>query len=359
MEYAPPPFFRQGPSALARLATFALLSILLLVLDARFNLLERARQGVATVLYPLQRAVHAPGNAASSASRYAVDQGVLIAENARLKAAHLESAKASLRSAQLESENTNLRNLLAMKQRLPVEAVAAEMLYDARDPFTRKVIIDKGMNAGIKGGMVVMDATGVMGQVTRAYPFIAEVSLLTDKNQAIPVQVVRNGLRAVAFGGASVASGGAGEGRAMELRFLAANADVREGDVLVTSGIDGTYLPGLPVALVMKIEREAGYAFARITCMPSAGIDHFGQILVLTAEVKLPSLPGAEADDKPVKGKRKRARADAVEKGGAVRDSAGNLPAVNPGGNVPASAAPAGSTASTAASPAAKPGATK
>ncbi len=318
MEYAPPPFFRQGPSALARLAVFAVLSILLLVLDARFKLLERGRLGVATVLYPLQRAAHAPGDAASNASRYAIDQRLLIAENARLKSAQLDSAKANLRTAQLESENTNLRGLLAMKERLPVAAVAAEMLYDARDPFTRKVIIDKGLNAGIKGGMVVMDATGVMGQVTRAYPSLAEVSLLTDKNQAIPVQVVRNGLRAVAFGGASVASGGTGEGRAMELRFLAANADVREGDVLVTSGLDGIYLPGLPVASVMKIEREAGYAFARITCMPSAGIDHFGQVLVLTTEVKLPPLPVAEPDDKLVKGKRKRPRPENIEKDAAA-----------------------------------------
>ena len=327
MEYAPPPFFRQGPSALVRLVTFALLSILLLVLDARFKLLERGRLGVATVLYPLQRAAHAPGDAASNAGRYAADQRALIAENARLKAAQLDAARAVMRSAQIESENTNLRALLAMKERLPVQAVAAEMLYDARDPFTRKVIIDKGMSAGIKGGMVVMDATGVMGQVTRAYPFIAEVSLLTDKNQAIPVQVVRNGLRAVAFGGAN-------EGRAMELRFLAGNADVREGDVLVTSGIDGTYLPGLPVAVVFKIEREAGYAFARITCTPSAGIDHFGQILVLTTEVKLPALPGAEAEDKPVKGKRKRPRGDAADKDGASPASK-STPAGNPA-NTPA-----------------------
>ena len=315
MEYAPPPFFRQGPSALARLAAFALLSILLLVLDTRFKLLERARFAVATVLYPLQRAAHAPGDAATNAGRYAADQRSLLAENARLKAAQLDSAKTNLRSAQIESENTNLRGLLTMKERLPVQAVAAEMLYDARDPFTRKVIIDRGMSQGIKGGMVVMDAIGVMGQITRAYPFVAEVSLLTDRNQAIPVQVVRNGLRAIAFGGAN-------EGRAMELRFLAANADVREGDVLVTSGIDGTYLPGLPVATVQKIEREAGYAFAKITCTPAAGIDRFGQVLVLTTEVKQAPQPVPEVEEKPVKGKRKRPpRTEAPEKNGAANSS--------------------------------------
>lgn len=310
MEYHPPPFFRQGPSALARLAAFATLSLLLLVLDARFKLLENGRLALATVLYPLQRAAHTPGEVASSATRYAADQRILLEENARLKQAQLASAKMNLRTEHLEAENVNLRNLLAMRERLPVQAVAAELLYDARDPFTRKVIIDKGLGQGIKGGMVVMDALGVIGQVTRAYPYVAEVSLLTDKNQAIPVQVVRNGLRAVAYGGSAATVEGR-EGRAMELRFLAANADVREGDVLVTSGLDGTYLPGLPVATVSKIEREAGYAFAKIICIPSAGIDRFGQVLVLTTEIKLPPEPTvAEEGDKLPKGKRKRARAE-------------------------------------------------
>lgn len=312
MEYHPPPFFRQGPSALARMAAFATLSILLLVLDVRFKLLERGRLVLATVLYPLQRAAHAPGDAAAHASRYAADQRLLIEENTRLRAAQLEAAKVNLRTAHLDAENVNLRGLLEMRERLPVQAVAAELLYDARDPFTRKIIIDKGMSHGVKGGMVVMDAAGVIGQVTRAYPFIAEVSLLTDKNQAIPVQVVRNGLRAVAYGGSTGASPDGREARAMELRFLAANADVREGDVLVTSGIDGTYLPGLPVAIVVKIEREAGYAFAKIVCTPAAGIDRFGQVLVLTTDIKLPAPPAAEVEEKGTKVKRKKPRAEGI-----------------------------------------------
>ncbi len=321
MEYHPPPFFRQGPSALARMAAFATLSILLLVLDARFKLLERGRLALATVLYPLQRAAHAPGDAASHAGRYAADQRLLIEENARLRGVQLESARINLRTAHLEAENVNLRGLLAMRERLPVQAVAAELLYDARDPFSRKIIIDRGLSQGVKGGMVVMDAAGVIGQVTRAYPFIAEVSLLTDKNQAIPVQVVRNGLRAIAYGGSTGTVPDGREARAMELRFLAANADVREGDVLVTSGIDGTYLPGLPVATVLKIEREAGYAFAKIVCTPAAGIDRFGQVLVLTTEIKLPAPPpAADAEEKGVKGKRKKSRAE----GAAGPDASSN-----------------------------------
>ncbi|HEY4372352.1 MAG TPA: rod shape-determining protein MreC [Burkholderiales bacterium] len=309
MEYTPPPFFRQGPSALARLVAFAALSLFLLVLDARFKVLERVRFGIATVLYPLQRTVRLPGDAVFDAGTYFERQRLLMDENTRLKAAQLDSAQRLLRSAQVESENTNLRAVLAMRQRLPVVTVAAETLYEARDPFTRKVVIDKGTSNGIQGGQVVVDGAGVMGQVTRAFPFVSEVSLLTDRDQAIPVQVVRNGLRAIAYGTPGGVSG-IGEAGAMELRFLAANADVREGDVLVTSGIDGTYLAGLPVATVVRIEREAGYAFAKILCKPAAGIDRFGQVLVLMNTARAlppPPLPD-DNDEKGARGRRPKRR---------------------------------------------------
>jgi rod shape-determining protein MreC len=306
MEYTPPPFFRQGPSALARLVAFSTLSVALLVLDARYKVLERVRFGVATVLYPMQRAARFPGEAASGASGYMERQRQLIEENARLKQSELTAAQRVLRAGQVEGENTNLRALLAMRERLPVIAVAAETLYEARDPFTRKVTIDRGLNEGVHPGQVVVDGTGVMGQVTRSNLFVSEVSLLTDRDQAIPVQVLRNGLRAIAYGTPGGAPGGAADTGSMELRFLAANADVREGDVLVTSGIDGTYLPGLPVASVTHIEREAGYAFAKIVCKPAAGIDRFGQVLVLMSEAKLPAPLPPEIEEKSAKGKPKR-----------------------------------------------------
>ena len=312
MEYAPPPFFKQGPSALARLAMFAALSVALLVVDARFRVLENVRMGVAVVLYPLQRVARAPWEALTGASGYFGRQQSLMAENIRLERDRLEASKSLLRAAQLESENANLRSLMAMRARLKVVSVAAEMLYDARDPFTRKVVIDRGTKHAIRPGQVVVDAAGVMGQVTRAFPLIAEVSLLTDRDQAIPVQVVRNGLRAIAYGTPSGA-----EGSAMELRFLAANADVQQGDLLVTSGIDGTYPAGLPVASVLRIEREAGYAFARIICKPAAGTDRFGQVLVLQAEALVAPPPPPEVEEKPVKGKRKRLRGDTTGKSAA------------------------------------------
>ena len=166
------------------------------------------------------------------------------------------------------------------EKRLPRKAIFAEILYAARDPFSRKVVIDKGSQSGIQAGEPVIDDVGVIGQVTRVYLLMSEVTLLSDKDQAIPLQVLRTGLRAIAYGGA--------EGGMLDLRFMPANADIRNGDVLVTSGIDGTYPPGLPVATVARIERDAAYAFARVTLAPTAGIDRYRQVLVLSNEANAP-----------------------------------------------------------------------
>ena len=136
----------------------------------------------------------------------------------------------------------------------------------------------------------MIDETGVVGQVTRVHPLLSEVTLITDKDQAIPVQVVRNGLRAVAFGG--------GASGTLELRFMAANADIQNGDRLVTSGIDGTYPPGLPVATVVRIERDAAYAFARVVCQPAAGVDRGRYVLVLSRRGRAPAAPGGGAAGK-------------------------------------------------------------
>lgn len=315
MEYAPPPFFKQGPSAFARLMFFALSSIALLVADARYQILDKVRFGVALVLYPAQRLARAPGEAIGGASGYVGRQDTLLAENQRLKAEQLDQSRRVMSVAQIESENAHLRKLLAMRERLSVSSVAAQVLYDSRDPFTRKVIIDRGVTHGIAPGMVVVDGAGVIGQITRAYPFLAEVSLLTDRDQAIPVQVVRNGLRAIAYGTP------AQEGGTMELRFLPANTDVQQGDVLVTSGIDGTYLPGLPVATVARIEREAGYAFAKIVCTPAGGVDRHGHVLVLKSSAPpAPPPPVTEPEEKGGRGKKKRLRE--AEGAGAALPSA-------------------------------------
>lgn len=282
-----------------RLTFFVSLAVLLMVLDARFRYAEPVRQVVALAAYPLQRAAMAPLDLFHAVADYFSTAAALREENAALKARQLRAAPEMLQLEALQEENNQLRRLLEAQARLARKSVFAEIIYAARDPFSRKVVIDKGSQNGILPGQPVIDDIGVIGQVTRAYLLMSEVTLLSDKNQAIPLQVLRNGLRAVAYGGA--------EGGMLDLRFMAANADIKNGDTLVTSGIDGTYPPGLPVATVARIERDSAYAFARITLAPTAGTDRYRQVLVLSNEDK-PS-PPVEAEEplrKPSKTKRKR-----------------------------------------------------
>lgn len=299
MDHQPPPFFNRGPAPLVRLTFFVSLAILLMVLDARFRYAENVRQVVALAAYPIQRVAMAPLDLFHGVANYFSSTTALREENTALRTKQLRAAQELLQLEALSEENKQLRRLLQAQERLPRKSVFAEILYTARDPFSRKVVIDKGSQHGILAGQPVIDDVGVIGQVTRVYLLMSEVTLLSDKDQAIPLQVQRNGLRAVAYGG--------GEGGMLDLRFMAANADISNGDVLVTSGIDGTYPPGLPVATVSRIERDAAYAFARISLAPTAGVDRYRQVLVLAYEFK--ALPPPEAEQparKPPRTKRLR-----------------------------------------------------
>ena len=296
--HQPPPFFKRGPAPLARLVFFVVLSLALLVLDLKYRTLELARQGVATVLYPLQRAAYAPVDLYEQLDGYFSSLSAVQQENVLLKRKEVESAKWLLRQQHLELENQRLRQLLDMKARQPVSSTLADIIHAARDPFSRRVIVDKGSQQGIVAGQAVVDEAGVLGQVTRVYPMQSEVTLVTDKNQAVPVQIVRNGLRTVLFG--------ASDGQ-LELRFLAANADVQPGDQLVTSGLDGVYLPGLPVAKVLRVDRDAAYSFARIVCEPAAGVEKHGQVLLLgLREALQQQVEESATRDRPAKTKRGR-----------------------------------------------------
>ncbi|HEY6896078.1 MAG TPA: rod shape-determining protein MreC [Rhodocyclaceae bacterium] len=295
--HSPPPFFKRGPAPLVKLVFFSAFSVALLVADLRFHALEWLRFGVATAAWPLQRLAYLPVEAGGDFGKYFSRLSKVEAENAELHQRQLTTAAELLRQQHLEDENRRLRALLDMKARQPAGGQVADILFAARDPFSRRVVIDRGMQNNIGAGQVVIDDLGVVGQVTRVFPLVSEVTLLTDKNQAIPIQVQRNGLRAVLFG---ADAGG------MELRFLATNADVQQGDVLVTSGLDGVYQPGLPVAKVASIDRNNAFAFARIRCEPLAGVERHGQVLVLATRTAMAERP-VEPDvvpDGPVKGKR-------------------------------------------------------
>ena len=177
---------------------------------------------------------------------------------------------------QLAQENIRLRKLLELRDRLDTPAQAAQVIYDTADPFTRRVVIDQGQVHGVEQGVTVMDEGGVLGQVTRVFPLVSEVTLLVDRDQSIPVLNLRTGARAVAYGDPTAEHGGG-----IELRFIQANADVREGDLLTTSGVDGVYPPGLPVARVAHVERRADSAFARIYCQPLAQVQGVRHVVVL------------------------------------------------------------------------------
>jgi len=283
LERTPPPFFRQGASATSRLILFAALALFLMVADTRFALTALVRTGVATVLYPVQWVLLQPVQWARSgytelqALRSAYGDAQALREQLRLLAPRAQQFE------QLAAENERLRRLRELRERPATAGLAAQVLYDAADPYVHKVVIDKGLIHGVAEGAPVIDEAGVLGQVTRVYPSLAEVTLLIDADYAIAVLNTRTGVRAVAFGEPQR------HGGVLELRYMATNADVQPGDLLVTSGIDGVYPPGLAVARVSVVERRKESPFALIHCTPQARVDGAMQVLVLPALA--PQLP--------------------------------------------------------------------
>lgn len=296
MEHQPPPFFKAGPTPLVRLLIFSLLSIALLVTDAKFRYLETLRQAASIVIYPLQRIAAAPASIAQRIGEFFVTQDSLRADKARLVQQNAENAVALQQLQALRAENVHLRKLLGVREQIVVKSTPAEVLYAARDPFSRRIVIDRGSQHGVQNGQPVIDHVGVIGQVTRAYPWLSEVNLITDKGHVVPVQNLRNGTRGILAG--------TGIGGALEMRFVPLSADFQIGDKLVTSGIDGIYPPGLPVAEVTNVERNAAYLFAGITCRPLANINSTAQVLVVSAERQLPARPAEE--EKPVRARKAR-----------------------------------------------------
>ena len=276
LDRSPPPFFNQGPSALSRLVFFSALALFLMVADSRFHLVQPLRAAIATALYPAQWLALQPVQMVRDATAYLTEL-----KTARLteEAARSKLAEQSQRAGQVEQlllENNRLRQLLTLRERVQVPATAAQVLYDATDPYSRRVVIDKGQMQGIQPGSPVMDESGVLGQVTRVYPFVSEITLLIDRDQVIPVMNARTGARSVAYGDPSQ------HGGMMELRYMSVTEDVKEGDLLTTSGVDGVYAPGLPVARVTRVDRRSDTSFARIVCQPLASLSAVNHVMVLT-----------------------------------------------------------------------------
>lgn len=294
-----PQFFRAGPSPQVRLFFFALLSILLMVMDSRFGSFSGIRQTVGMIIYPLQRLAYIPATLFDQVEQL-INDFRLTEEIAYLRQQYFFNQQKLFRLQMLEEENAQLRKLLGSAQQTEVKAIMAEILYTPRDPFNRKVTLNKGSSSEIAAGQVVVDDLGVIGQITQVHPFLSEVTLITDKDHSVPVQVARNGLRSVISG--------AGKNNELELRYLSVNADIQKGDLLITSGIGGVYPPGLPVAQVENIEHDRSRDFAIITCTPIAGVNRNRQVLILSLSSPIPEQPEEEPKSTAQQERRSRAR---------------------------------------------------
>lgn len=273
LDRTPPPFFKQGPSAFTRLMFFSALAIFLMVADSRWKMTQPVRALVATVLNPVQQALLAPSRAWDATLHYLAGMDEARDMQTRAERQIASQAERVMRVGELARENARLRALLELRPRIEVASLSAEILYDTQDPFTRKVVIDRGSAHGVVLGSPVIDPQGVLGQVTQVYPLTSEVTLVIDKDAAVPVVNVRTQQRGVAYG--------LPQSRGMELRFMAGNADVQAGDELQTSGLDGIYPAGLPVARVQQVDRRADSAFARILLTPVCNPESSRHVLLL------------------------------------------------------------------------------
>lgn len=264
LDRSPPPFFRVGFAPLTKLVFFSALSLLLMFGDIQLQFTKPLRAALSTLILPVQWLVLQPGQALNFAGKHfqSLEQAQ---EN--LKAAELKTLELSARSQQVEQlkfENQTLRQLMGLSSNISTPSQAAEILFDVPDPYNQRLVLNKGQVDGVVLGSPVIDAGGVIGQITRLLPMTAEVTLLTDHQQSIPVLNSRTGSR-------NITNGDMLEGVPMiELKFVPASADVKEGDLLITSGIDGVYPAGLQVARISHIERRVDISFARIHAKPLA-----------------------------------------------------------------------------------------
>ena len=283
LDRSPPPFFRVGLAPLTKLIFFSALSLLLMFGDKQLQFTKPLRAGLSTLILPVQWLVLQPGEALSVIGTYF--QSLNQAQK-NLKAAELKMLQQSLRSQQVEQlqiENQNLRLLMDLQASIAVSFQTAEVLFDVPDPYNQRIVIDRGQLKNVALGSPVIDAGGVVGQVTRVYPLTSEVTLLTDRNQSIHVLNSRTGAR-------NITSGDVMAGQPMiELKFVPASADVKEGDLLTTSGIDGVYPAGLQVARISHIERRVDISFARIHASPLAELKGRHVLILQPTAVSAPS----------------------------------------------------------------------
>ncbi len=278
-----PDLFNRGPSPLARLAFYCALAVACIVVDFRFHQLDAFRKAVSIIIYPMQELASVPGWLMRSVQEALDSQHDLQTENIALRQRLLQQANTVQQSRIYQSELNTLNTLLNLRQQQPSPGTMAEIVAVAHNPFVQKIVISALQNNEIHAGSPVISTEGLVGQVTTVNPFNDEVTLITDKNQALPVMVLRNGLR--------VMTSGNGESGTLSLAYVPVAADIQAGDVLVTSGIDGVYPPGLSVATVKTVERDSVSAFAHIQCLPTAAVYSHRYVLVLDSALDQKNTP--------------------------------------------------------------------
>lgn len=285
-----PAFFVRGTNPFSRMVLYCALSIILMAVDSQLNYLSQLRQVFIGGLHPLEKIANTPSELINDSKKYFSVHNKLVKENYTLKQQAFENKIRLQRLNTLQVENEHLRSLLGGDIPIHPRAVLGDISHTSRDPFRNVVIVNRGSHHSILPGQAVVDSKGVLGQVTRVYPFSSEVTLITDKNLSIPVQVERNQLRAIAFGQS---------GNTLDIPYLPINVDIKIGDKLVTSGIDGIYPSGLAVATVSKIEQDPASPFAKIISSPTAEVSHHLQLLILELpEVKEAEISKLESEKK-------------------------------------------------------------
>jgi rod shape-determining protein MreC len=260
-----------------------------MLIDFRFRTIDLVRDYINLGLRPLEYIMQLPRNLFTASDIYLTTRSTLADENTQLKQRQMELTLLANQSELLRIENQNLRQLLNLQKEVAYTTIPVEILYNPSNPISQRVIIDRGAEDGLKLGNPIASDSGILGQVVRLYGGSAEVSLLEDRDFAVPVQVARNGLRAAVFG--------TGRGSLLELRYLPVASDLEVGDVLLTSGIDGTYPPGFAVAMITRIERNIDKNTANVFCTPVAGINKNRQALALLYDPQWDARPSADAPE--------------------------------------------------------------
>ncbi len=244
-----------------------------MVVDHHYGHLKVIRSALSTLVYPLQYVVNLPVEAVEWISYSLVTRNNLLEENDRLKQEHLLLSSKLQRYEVLEAENRRLRKLLESSFRLNDKVLVAELVAVELQSFRKQIVINKGQREGAYDGQPIVDAAGIMGQIVHVGPFSSTVLLITDPNHAFPVQVNRNGLRAIAVG--------TGQNDKLILEHLPNNVDIRVGDLIISSGLGRRFPPGYPVGQIEKISRDPGEPFAKVIIKPSAQLGKSREVLMV------------------------------------------------------------------------------